>query len=183
MSSDIEISSNALVRLGVPPISSYAEGGGAGIVAENLYEPTVRAILTETRWRFASTKRQLAQLSAAPINEFNYAYQLPSDLILLFRVYPYEDYEIFGDKLYTNAQTVEVDYLYRPAESKWPPYFQLAVEFRLASEFAMTITNSRSRAEHYEIKYTEQIKKARHADAQGRPSDPIQNSKYIQVRG
>ena len=183
MSSKEDIISNALVRIGVPPISGAGEGGAAGIVGYNLYDPTVRAILTESRWRFAAAKRQLAQLTATPLNEFSYAYQLPSDLLLLYRVYPFEDYEIFEDKLFTNAQTVEIDYLLRPIESKWPAYFQLAIEYKLASEFALTVTNNRSLAETYELKYNAQIKKARHLDSQGRPPDPIQRSHYLEVRG
>lgn len=182
MASDIDIASNALVRIGVPPISSFTEGGAAGQAASNLYEPTIRTLLTESRWRFAAAKRKLAQLTAKPLNDWTYAYQLPSDMMLLCRVFPRTNYEIFEDKLYTDAASVEVDYLFRAPESLFPAYFQLACEYKLASEFALIVTSNRSLAETYEIKHQDQMKKARFADSQGRPADAIQNIDYFDVR-
>ncbi len=182
MASNIDIASNALVRIGVPPISSFDEGGAAGQAASNLYEPTIRALLTENRWRFAANKRQLAQLTAKPLNEWEYAYQLPSDLILLYRMQPRVSYEVFEDKIYTNSNTCEIDYLSRVDEGLFPPYFQLAAEYKLAAEFALIVTSNRSLAETYEMKYQDQIKRARFADAQGRPADSIQNFEYVDVR-
>lgn len=183
MASDIEIASNALVRIGVNPISSFTEGGAAGTAANNLYEPTIRALLSENRWRFAAAKRQLAQLTATPLNDWSYAYQLPSDMITMYRMFPRTPYEIYEDKLYTNSATCEIDYISRVDEPLWPPYFQLAAEYKLASEFALIVTSNRSLAETYEMKYMDQIKKARFADAQGRPADSVRNFDYVDVRG
>lgn len=183
MASDIDIASNALVRIGASPISSFTEGGASGQAAANLYEPTIRALLTEHRWRFASAKRQLARLVAAPLNEYQYAYQLPSDLLLMYRVYPSGDYKIFEDKLYANSSSVEIDYLFQPNESEFPPYFQLACEYKLASEFALIVTSNRSLAETYEFKANDQMKKARFADSQGQPQNAVVAMDYMDVRG
>ena len=182
MASDIDIASNALVRIGVPPISSFTEGGAAGIAAANLYEPTVRSLLTENRWRFAAAKRSLAQLTAKPLNEWTHAYQMPSDLLLLYRVHPRQNYEIFEDKIYSDSASLSVDYLFRAPESLFPAYFQLACEYKLASEFALIVTSNRSLSEVYEVKYLDQMKRARFADAQGRPADAIQSIDYLDVR-
>lgn len=182
MASNIDIASNALVRIGVPPISSFTEGGAAGQAASNLYEPTINALLTEHRWRFSAAKRQLAQLTAVPLNEWQYAYQLPSDLLLMFRVLPQGDYEIYEDKIYSNSNTLEIDYIFRANEALFPAYFQLACEYKLASEFALIVTSNRSLAETYEFKYQEQIKKARFADSQGRPPNAIESIDYLDVR-
>ena len=183
MASDIDIASNALLRIGANPISSFTEGGAEGTVADNLYEPTIRDLFTKARWRFASAKRQLARLTATPLNEFKYAYQLPSDMLYMYRVYPYADYEIVSDKLYSDETEVYIDYIYRPDESKWPAYFQLLAEYKLASEFALSITDNRALNELYETKAMMQLRAARHADSQGRPVDGIQRFKYVDVRG
>lgn len=183
MASDIDIASNALVRIGVPPISSFTEGGAAGQAAANLFEPTVRSMLTEHRWRFAAAKRQLAQLVAKPLNDYSYAYQLPSDLLLLYRVFPNSSYDIFEDKLYSNSNEIEIDYLFRADSAQFPPYFQLAVEYQLASEFALIVTSNRSLAETYEVKARDQMKKARFADSQGRPPASVYAIDYLDVRG
>lgn len=183
MATSIDICSNAFVRLGAPPISSFTEGGAQGIAASNLYEPTLRATLSEHRWKFASAKRQLARLTAAPLNDWSYAYQLPSDLLVLYRTHPNVDYQIFEDKLYANVPEVSVDYLMRPNESIFPAYFQLALEYKLASEFALLVTSNRSLAETYELKAREQMKKARFADSQQSPSVAVQSLAYVEVRG
>lgn len=182
MASDIDIASNALVRIGVSPISSFTEGGAAGQAASNLYEPTIRSLLTEHRWRFAAAKRTLAKLTAKPLNEWTNAFQIPSDLLLLYRVHPRQNYEIFEDKIYSDSATLSVDYLFRASTSLFPAYFQLACEYKLASEFALIVTSNRSLAEVYEEKYIQQMKKARFADSQGRPGDAIQNIDYLDVR-
>ena len=183
MASSIDIASNALVRIGVAPISSFTEGGAAGQAAANLYEPTVRAMLTEHRWRFAAAKRQLAQLVATPLNDYQYAYQLPSDMLVLYRAYNVQNYDIYEDKLFTNASSVEIDYLFRAGEALFPAYFQLAVEYQLASEFALIVTSNRALAETYEMKARDQMKKARFADSQGRPPQSIYTTDYLDVRG
>lgn len=182
MASDIDIASNALVRIGVAPISSFTEGGAAGQAAANLYEPTIRALLTEHKWRFASAKRQLARLVAKPLNQFSNAFQLPSDLLLMYHVYPSNNYEIYEDKLYSNSSSIEIDYLFRAPEAQFPPYFQLICEYRLASEFALIVTSNRSLSETYEMKAIEQVKKARFADSQGRPPVSVQSVDYLDVR-
>ena len=183
MATDIDICSNAFIRLGAPPISSFTEGGAQGIAANNLYEPTLRALLTEHRWRFAAAKRTLARLTASPLNDWEYAFQLPSDLLVLYRVHPDVDYQVFEDKIYANVDAMDVDYLTRPAESIFPAYFQLALEFRLASEFALLVTSNRSIAETMELKATEQLRKARFADSQQSPAVAVQSFDYLTVRG
>lgn len=183
MATAIDICSNAFIRIGAPPISSFTEGGAQGVAANNLYEPTVRAILSEHRWRFAAAKRQLARLTSAPLNEWSYAFQLPSDLLMLYRVHPTTDYQVFEDKIYANVQEMSIDYLMRPSETLFPAYFQVALEYKLASEFALLVTSNRSLAETYELKAVEQMKKARFADSQQSPSVEVQALAYTDVRG
>ena len=182
MATDIDIVSNAFVRIGAPPISSFTEGGAQGIAASNLYEPTLRGLLTENRWRFAAAKRTLARLAAVPLNDWSHAFQLPSDLLMLYRVIPDVEYQIFEDKIYANVTEMDVDYLMRPQEANFPAYFQLALEMRLASEFAMTVTSNRSLSETYELKAQEQLKKARFADSQQSPAVAVQSFDYITAR-
>lgn len=183
MATSIEIASNALVRIGAAPISSFTEGGASGQAAANLYEPTIQALLTEHRWRFSSAKRKLARLVSKPLNEYNYAFQLPSDLLLMYRAYPTDQYKIFENLLYSNSPSMEIDYVYRANEKLFPAYFQLACEYKLASEFALIVTSNRSLAETYQIKHQDQMKKARFADAQGQPPNTIQSFDYLDVRG
>ena len=182
MATSIDICSNAFIRLGAPPISSFNEGGAQGQAASNLYEPTVRAMLSEHRWRFANAKRALARLTASPLNDWKYAFQLPSDLLVLYHAIPNVDYQVYEDKIFADVEAIDIDYTMRANESLFPAYFQLALEYKLASEFALLVTSNRSLAETYEVKANEQMKKARFADAQQSPSVAVQSLAYTDVR-
>jgi len=110
--STIQISSNALILLGHPPISSFDEPGAGAQAAANLYEMSYQSMLTTYRWRFATKKATLARLAGTPINGFTYKYQLPEDLLYLIRKDLNTSYEIYGTELHTTDGAVTIDYLY-----------------------------------------------------------------------
>ena len=94
MATSIEICSNALNLIGHGSIASFTDGGAGANIADALYETTYKDLLSQHRWRFASAKVTLAQLTATPINTWDHAYQLPADYIIATSVYPNMDYEI-----------------------------------------------------------------------------------------
>ncbi len=94
IASAIKINSNALILLGHTPIATFDDPGSGAQVAANLYETTVRSMLSDHRWRFATKKVELAKLTASPDNEFTYQYQLPTDLIMLIKLQETGNYEI-----------------------------------------------------------------------------------------
>ncbi len=183
MSNDIEICSNALLLLGHDTISSFTEGTTGSKVAANLYPLTYRSLLSSHRWRFAVGKMTLSRLVDVPLNEWTYAYQLPADYINAIKVYPASDYEIYEDKLYSNMNTVDLDYIFEPEESKLPPYFEEALELRLASKFAFPVTSNKSTGDLYNTMFEMQLRKAKFLDSQARPQVALQESPFIDVRG
>ena len=120
MATDISMCSNALLLIGHGTISSFTEGGAGALVASNLYQSSYENLLSLHRWRFASGKVTLSRLTATPINDFKYAYQLPADYMVANRVIPQSDYEIFGDKIYSNQQSLALDYIFKPSETSLP---------------------------------------------------------------
>jgi hypothetical protein len=182
MATDIEVASNALVRIGVAPISSFTEGGASGQASSNLYEITVKAVLSEYNWVCTKAKRQLARLTEVPLNDYEYAFQLPSGMLKLNRVFDTHSYKIFEDKIYANSTELFIDYQFRASESGWPAYLQLLMEYKLASEFALIVTSNEEQNAIYEGKYERYLKKAKFLDAQQTPPDQIQHSPYRDVR-
>ena len=93
MSSDIEISSNALILIGDNPISSFTEPGFGATAAANLYAGTYEAILSEHPWTFALKEQYLSRLSQQPDQETNYTYafQIPSDVVRIWAVLPHSN--------------------------------------------------------------------------------------------
>jgi len=182
MATSISMCSNALLLIGHGTISSFTEGSAGSRVASNLYDTTYENLLTLSRWRFATAKRDLGRLVDTPLNEWTYAYQLPADYLVAIKVYPQSDYEIYEDKLYSNLTEVALDFVFKPDESMLPPWFVKTMEYALASQFAIPITDNSTKAEEYRVQYEAQYKKARFVDAQARPNDAIVHSPFTEVR-
>ncbi len=182
MATDIEVASNALIRIGENAISSFSEGGAAGVAANNLYEVTVRAVLSEYQWSCTKAKRQLARLSSVPLNDYEYAFQIPGGTLKVLRVFNVRDYKIFEDKIFANAQELYIDYQFRAPESQWPPYLQMLMEYKLAAEFALIVTSNENQNAVYEGKYERYLKKAKYLDSQQAPMDAIEVSPYRDAR-
>lgn len=172
MASKIEIASDACLLLGANQISSFSEST-EGRIASALYEDTYRGILSSFRWRFASKKAMLSRLTEAPLNQYDYQYQLPTDLINLIHGETLDNYEIYGDKLYSNLPTVSIDYIYRVEETLLPSYFILCFKFLLAAQFAIPLTDNSTKAELYSGLYTTQYRIAKNIDSSQRPSTAI----------
>lgn len=181
----IKIISDALVLLGEKPASSLSENRYGVTVMANLFENVYEEELQNNGhgWHFARTKKALSRLVNSPLNEFKYAYQLPTDMLLPIGIYPPgQQYEIYGDHLYTNATAVELEYKFKPEISQLPAYFTLLLKLRLARLAAKPITESDATARKWEAEYSIQLARAQFADAQGRPNRTIAHSPFTQVR-
>jgi len=176
--SKIKIISNALIAIGDAPISSLDDAGAGAIVAKNFYPSSYRNALSMHRWRFAAKKMQLSRLAEAPLADFKYQYQLPSDYIQLHRCDGGNDYEIYEDKIYTDYETLVIDYTYEVSEDFLPAYFVKALEWFLAAEFAIPITGNTARAKEYIGLYLKQMSIAKSQDSMARPSRPIQDDPF-----
>ena len=182
MASDIDISSNALQMIGASSISSFDDPGAGAAVAKALYEPLLTALLTRDYWRFAIKKQKLNLLSQTPLNEYKYAYQLPTDNLKVQRVYQVKNYKIFRDLIYTDILDIDIDYVYRVDTTALPAYFVLAFTYKLASEFALSVTDDVGKNQTYEQKFRSAMAEAYAADAMQQPQTPIQDQPFTDVR-
>jgi hypothetical protein len=178
MANDVQICSNALILIGHHAISALSEDERV----EALYPTTYKSALTKHAWNFAKRKAQLSQLVTGPLNEYKYAYQLPSDLLLLKRTYPSTNYKIFEDQLWSNDNKVEIDYVFMPAEQALPDYFVEYMEFILASKFAIPITSNKATAQEYREAAKDQLRIAKFLDSQSAPQDPPSDQPFISAR-
>jgi hypothetical protein len=178
----IGIISGALVLLGEKPASALTEDRYGVTVGANLFEVIYENEIQSNRWRFACAKGALSRLVDVPLNEWQYAYQLPSDMLLPIGVYPHSSYEIYADHLYTNASRVEMDYMFKPEISEIPAYFALLMHYALAKDMIKPLTESDNGIDAMTQKYVMQRDRALFADAQGRPNKPIRHSPFTQVR-
>lgn len=180
--SKIAIISKALILCGETPLSSLSDDRYGATVGSNLFEMIYEAELQSNRWRFACGKVALSRLNATPLNQYQYAFQLPSTMLLPLGVYPKADYEIYSDRIYTNESSIDLEYLFKPDVSACPAYFALLMSYALARDMIKPLTESDSAVQIMEGKYTRQRARAMFADAQGRPNKPMYDSPFTDVR-
>ena len=182
MATDISMSSNALLLIGHSTINSFSDAGAGARAASNLYPTVYEDAITSHPWRFAMGKVTLSKLSASPLNEWKNAFQLPGDLLLVYRTYPRSTFEIYEDKLYTDEESVEIDHWFKPAETSLPPYFVKYMQYLLAAEFAISVTDNRSLAEAMLTQSDRQKLIACNRDSQGRTNNAIESAPFLEVR-
>lgn len=178
----IRLISDALVLLGEKPTDSLSVDRYGVTVGASLFERIYENELQSNRWRFAMKKRALSRLVDEPLNEWQYAYQLPSDCLLPIGTYPSSQYEIYGDRIYSNNDEVELDYMFKPEITALPAYFTLLLTFSLAKNMIKAITESDAGVQIMTSKYNSQRNTALFADAQGRPNKPIRHNPFVQSR-
>ena len=185
MSTAIDIASNALILIGDEPISSFDESGAGAKATANLYEQTRDTLLAEHPWTFAMKSQRLNLLSQEvdSLRYYKYAFQIPTDLIRLWSLYPVgQNYEIQENILYCNQKELLANYVFSVNESKFPPHFVKALEYRLASEIAISVTEDVSVSEVILSKYIAQIVRAKNIDSQGKPQVSIIDQPFVQAR-
>ena len=186
--SAIDIASRALVLIGAEPITSFDDSSTEGLVATNMYEDTVRAMLSTARWRFATEQSTLAQLSDAPTGRFDIAHQLPSDLLVLHGITVNDnliDFTVYGDKVFSNStssDTLIADFTFRADEVDFPSYFSLALQYSLASIFATSIARDDGLMQIMETKANLLMAKARNIYAQQQTTRRLATSRFITNR-
>ena len=186
--SDIDIASRALILIGAEPITSFDGSATENIVANNTYEDVIRTCLTNTRWRFATNQAVLNRLSDAPTGRFDAAYQLPSGWLMTHTVTVNDtpiEYQTYGTKLFcneTSSAELILDFTYRADEQNWPSYFTVAVEYELASVFAVGLARDQSLAQLMSQQASIAMVKARNLDAQQQTTRKLTTTRFITNR-
>lgn len=198
----LTICSDALIMLGASPLSSFTEGTAAAQACDRLYPDLRDSMISRYPWSWSFKKVQLSRLSTNPINEWRYAYQLPGDILsgvqavfessgLNERQLRY-GWEIYGDQLYTNLETVYIDYQATVDESKMPNYFVHFLRTAMAAELGMVITDQASKSDYFRaIAYGtpgEQnrgglFREAMNIDSRGKPPQIIEDYSLVELRG
>lgn len=186
--SPIDVCSRALILIGADPITSFDDGNNEALIASNMYEDVARSSLVNTRWRFATNQVVLNRLSDAPTGRYDAAYQLPSGWLMTHAVTVNDtpiEYQTYGNKLYCNESTTSqlvLDYTYRAEEQDWPSYFTVAVEYDLASVFAVSLARDQGLAQLMSNQAQASMIRARNLDSQQQTTRKLSTSRFITNR-
>jgi len=179
--SKVQLVSNALLLLGGNTISSITEDTTGAKLGANLFENTYLSMLQNHRWRFATKTQGLNRLSATPSTDWNYAFQLPNDFLYSVKG-DSERYEVYGKEIHCNNLTFQLDYIYRVDEDLLPAYFAKALEYNLASQFAIPLTGDITKGDYFSKVFNNEIRKAKFADSTQYPEVAVQDQPYVTAR-
>lgn len=145
--SKVSIVNKALRHLGANKITSLSDGSFEAQCASNAYEDSLRSILSECCWKFATQRTMLNKLDIDPAwneNGMSNYFQLPADLIEIFGVK--DETAIWtreGDKIISNTNSFGIKYVYYCDDTaKYTPAFIDAFACLLAATMCYDITNS-----------------------------------------
>lgn len=201
MASDVSVFSQALVRLGDNPISSFTELA-PGLA--DLYPQIKANVETSHPWRFNTVKSQLlARTLTEPPTQYKFAYELPPDMLTGLprtvwnspfnqgRSSQYTDFNIFEDKLLTSAEQILIDYQVAKVTDSFPPHVTELTIRAVMAVIAFAITDQQNTTDAAQISAWGRpedegkggySKVARRIDSQGHPSQAILNYPLTAVR-
>jgi hypothetical protein len=170
MTSSVSICSNALIRLGDKPISSFEDGTDAADACANLY-PTVRdEVLRAHPWNCATKRVTLPALAEAPGFDYAYQFQLPADWLRTIQIGARDcalDFTIEGRRILAMSSTLPLVYVFQnKTESTWDADLIAVVTAAMAAALAYPITQSASMQQTMEAKYQLAFKQAKAANGQ-----------------
>lgn len=185
--SAIALCSRALLKIGAVTIASFNEGSAEAEVAANLYPPIRDALISAHPWNFATAQMTLPRLVVPPLADYAYAYQLPADFLRALSAGMDGQgagmtYRIAENRLHADAEAVVLTYVFRPAETAFPPFFDQALIARLAAEFCLPLTESSTRAQLLFKLAEDEFRRAKLADGQQDTPLAISDFPLVEVR-
>lgn len=191
--SKTSLCNKALTLCGAAPITNITDDTESARTLSRVYEISRRAILSECRWTFATTRSTIStsadEMPWYHDNE-NYVYVRPSDAVRIFETNDrYATWREEGDYIISDSQLTGLKYVYDHDDpSKYPALFVDAFIDKLCSDISFMIINSATKAEAFLKKYqTVSLPCAMSANAQtGTHQDPTDdawlNSKFSNGR-
>lgn len=157
MASKTEICNLAILHLGSAKAISNLDTDQSteGSVCRRFYPETLRAVLRDCEWPFASKTIELGLIETDPTTEWKYSYRYPSDCVKYRRILSGVrkdtldssiEYRILRDLsgkiIYTDQENACGEYtLLNDDPAQYPSDFTLALSYRLAVYIAPSLTS------------------------------------------
>lgn len=198
MTTEVSIGNRALQILGAAPVISLTEENNRARALQVAFAAVRDAELHRRNWRFAIKRTTLPALSTTPDSGYAYQYQVPNDYLRLlpggdlipladltdYRSAPSALWSIEGDRILTDVGApLSIRYIARITDaSKFSASFAEALSARLAWECCDAITQSDSKQQLAERRYTMAIREARRANAFDVPTHSIADDSWMIAR-
>lgn len=178
--SKVSIVNKALTMLGANRIVSLSDDTREAKTANAVYDQSLRSILSETCWSFATKRALLNRLDEKPVVGWGYYFQRPSDCIEIFETTACS-WRPEGEKIWASDPSLGVIYTYlNEDDTFYSPKFVDALACILAANMCYDITNSASRTQELISLYEgEYLPRALHYDASRQGETTVKDDEWI----
>jgi len=191
--SKTDILNKALTLVGAAPVTSITDNTNNARILSRVYDISLRAILSECKWNFATKRTDLSLLTdtlAWYDTGETYVYQKPIDMIRIFGAnVAIATFREEGEYIVSDTSGLGLRYVfYLDDPTKYPSVFVDAFIDKLCSDIAYMIVNSASLGEKYKTLYESvSLPKAMAANSQvgkqqGLRDDAWEMAKYSDIQ-
>lgn len=180
---DVSIANLALNILSAQPITSFTEGSETANRVNAVYELVRDNLQSEHNWNFSRKQARLAKVDETPKMDWAYSYAVPSDCIRMLRCEGDYKFAIYGNRLYSNVDGLNVEYYSKVVDaSRFSAGFSHALAYRLAELLCYGITQNAAFAQLMVAKAKSATEEAKWTDGQeGSGTFPIDGT-FITAR-
>ena len=168
----VEIVNYALAMMGVNPIMAFTDNTKVAKIVNQIYQPTVKNLLSLQDWNFALKRKKLNALADNSNSDiWAYAYQEPNELLKIESLRDGKnnkvDYEEIEQAIYANVNPVYLRYVafYDGIESVFPYYFVEALAYKLAQAMCIPLLQNAKLYQFYAVEFERKLNLARGLDS------------------
>lgn len=198
---DVDICARALVNIGMKPIDNLSGDDDVTRACTLLYPMVKKEVLSMYPWWCTKSKVRLNRLTDTPVNEYKYGFQLPSNRLSgPLAIYnsadegaiPIKSWDIFGEEVLSNEESLWGNFQFDIDESKFTPYIENLIIYILSARLAESLTDDSSKADKYDFiafgnpgekRQGGYFETAKTIDSRFRPNQAIDNFPLTDVRG
>ena len=181
--SKVSVCNKALALLGANKITDLSDGTQEATVLSNVYTDTLKTILSECCWNFASKRAALNLTTERPVFGGGNVFTLPADMVRIFGTsLPYDlPYTIEGQNLICASDYVGILYTWlNEDDSSYPSYFTNAFTYLLAHDVCYELTNTVSKTQELlELYETQYLPVAKSKNARDKSPSQVIDSAWV----
>jgi len=187
-SSKIKIANIALTKLSAKRITAFSDDTEEAKAINAVYDDILEEVLVAHPWSFAQKRHVLATLSITPVmteDNMTIVYAKPSDLLkITFKSSTAANVKVESNGILSDTSGLKIIYTMRATDSiKYFPAFTQALATRLASEIAVSITQSLNKASAMLEDYEElKLPRAKAEDSKQSTAIAIRQDEWLNAR-
>lgn len=167
--SAVEICNSALIKIGAEKINALSDNNARALIMNEQYDKKRRYLLTVHPWNFAIGRAELAENATAPINGWDNAYDMTSDVLRVLEINDDDEQEwvVEGRQILTDESECKIKYIKDLTDvTKFSNHFVEVLATLLAADTCMALKGNATHAANLYNVYLRMLSEARTMDAQ-----------------